>query len=53
MTYRFTPDMQLKLQYRVPREEDPDDDAVSHLFATQFTVRCWLHPHAPPGDSPA
>lgn len=39
MTYRFTPDMQLKLQYSVQREEDPDDAAVSHLFATQFTVR--------------
>jgi hypothetical protein len=39
MTYRFTPDMQLKLQYSVQREEEPDDDTVSHLFATQFTVR--------------
>lgn len=34
-TYRFTPHTQLKLQYSVQHA----DDAVSHLIATQFTVR--------------
>jgi len=38
VTYRFTPEMQVKLQYTV-QHEDHTDDAISHLAAGQFTVR--------------
>ncbi len=38
MIYRFNADTQLKLQYSVQRESDPDD-TVSHLLAAQFTLR--------------
>lgn len=38
MTYRFTPNTQLKLQYSV-QHEDQVDDSISHLVAGQFTLR--------------
>ncbi|MCX6865473.1 MAG: hypothetical protein NTV46_04500 [Verrucomicrobia bacterium] len=38
MTYRFTPHMQMKLQYSV-QHEDQVVNAVAHLIATQFTLR--------------
>lgn len=38
MIYRFTPYTQLKLQYSV-QDEKRVDDAISHLFAAQFTLR--------------
>lgn len=38
VTYRVTPHVQLKLQYSV-QHKDRVADAVSHLIATQFTVR--------------
>lgn len=38
VTYRVTAHAQLKLQYSVQHESEADE-AVSHLIATQFTVR--------------
>lgn len=38
MTYRFTPHMQMKVQYSL-QHEDHAEAEVSHLVAAQFTVR--------------
>jgi hypothetical protein len=38
LTYRFTPQMQLKLQYSLQHEAEVKD-SISHLVATQLTIR--------------